>query len=69
MLDVAFGVILERKHHHYHHSYGVSDSQSQHNIMSTMISEDIITEQVTSKSYFYNNLHYLRLTEYTNNNM
>ena len=59
--DGLFGVELERKQHHHHHhhhrhyshhSYGVSDSQSQHNIMSTMISEDIITLPVMSKSLY-----------------
>ena len=51
MSDLIFGVELERKHHH-HHSHGVSDSQSLHNIMSTMISGDIITEPVMSKSLY-----------------
>ena len=50
---MGFGVQLERKHHHYSHSHGVSDSQSQHNIMSTMISEDIITEPVMSYIIIY----------------
>ena len=52
MSDVGFEVELERKQHHHHHSHGVSDSQSQHNIMSRMISEDIITLPVMSKSLY-----------------
>ena len=50
MSDWGYGVKLERKHRHYSHCHGVSESL--HNIMSTMINEDIITEPVMSKSLY-----------------